>query len=795
MNLRWRFPAGSAHDGIPLGNGTFGALIWGAGRDVRITINRADYWDHRGGLPVHPEASYANLRRWLDEGNEARLREVFEGRRADGERPMRPTRLPMGRVDLELSPGMALSSGELDLDRGMASIDLVERTATANDLGTWPELRAVLLREAPVLVISVAGSGASRSKTARSSGAGVTRATSRPPDAPEVMERFRQTEMPPALIFDASDCGGWTQECPGEPVMCAAWRKVRHGPAPDGIERVALYVTSAYGATASEAAAQARETLEAAVAAGGYPTHEEQVAAWWRSYWHGCATVRVPNGMLELLYRLGMYKLAGLTVPGSPAASLQGPWVEEYRMPPWSSDYHFNINVQECHWPAFAGNQLGALEPLFRMLRSWEPKLRENARVFAGIDDGFLLPHAVDDRGTGMGGFWTGAVDHGSTAWTAQLMWLYYRYTLDERFLRETAYPWLRGALRVYEGMLEEDQRPTTNDQQPGVAELPPRDQAASEVGRSSLVIGRLCLPVSVSPEFGGAAAHAWGANASFQLAIIHFLCRKVVEASRLLGVDAEYRARWEEIDRRLPLGSIAGDGERAELQLWDGQRLTESHRHHSHLAGIYPFDIFDLDGADRALVGNSMRTLTRMGTGQWTGWCVPWAAILHARQGNGAMAELLLETFRRVFMGAGYASTHDAVFPGFTLMDRRPDIMQIEAAMGAAAAVLEMLLHTRGGILRVFPAVPVSWEEASFTGIRAEGAFLVSASWYRGRVEEVRVTSEAGAPLRLANPWGDQAASVERQGRAESLAGTVLEVPAQRGETFAVRPKGEERR
>src|SRR5207244_1344088 len=102
MQLEWRFPARDTHDGMPLGNGTFGALIWGEGSQARITINRADYWDHRGGLPTDPEASYANLRRWLAEGNETRLREVFEGRQAAGERPMRPTRLPMGRVDLEL---------------------------------------------------------------------------------------------------------------------------------------------------------------------------------------------------------------------------------------------------------------------------------------------------------------------------------------------------------------------------------------------------------------------------------------------------------------------------------------------------------------------------------------------------------------------------------------------------------------------------------------------------------------------------------------------------------------------
>src|SRR5215208_5301867 len=97
----WRFPAGHCHDGIPLGNGTFGALLWGADDSLRLTINRADYWKHGGGWAWPEDATYANLRHWLEAGDEATLRRVFEGRGGpDGTRPDRPTRLPMGRVDL-----------------------------------------------------------------------------------------------------------------------------------------------------------------------------------------------------------------------------------------------------------------------------------------------------------------------------------------------------------------------------------------------------------------------------------------------------------------------------------------------------------------------------------------------------------------------------------------------------------------------------------------------------------------------------------------------------------------------
>jgi len=726
--LPWPWPASTTHAGIPLGNGTFGALVWGEGAQVRCTINRQDYWDHRGGIAFGHEATYGNLRKWLEAGDEEQVRRVFEGRPTESAAPpMRPTRLPMGRVDLHLADARPVRQAALDM-----------RSAQA-ELTAWAEpgrdkVRAVVLRDEPVLVLSLPGSP--------------PHVLAQPPDAPEVVEAFRERGLGTPHRFGDKEFAGWVQECPGEPAMCAAWLRLARGTQSD------VYVASVYGSSVDLAIGEA-ESLLRRVAERPYAEWAEDVALWWQEWWDQGAAVDLPDPQHELLYYLGMYKLAGLSVPGSPAATLQGPWVEEYRMPPWSADYHFNINVQECYWPAYAGNHLETLQPLFEMIESWKPKLREQAQTFVGIDDGLMLPHAVDDRGTGMGGFWTGAIDHGSTGWVAQLMWLYYRHALSTEFLRETAYPFMKGAMRVYEAMLEEGDH-------------------------------GLALPVGVSPEFGGAGTTAWGRNASFQLAIIHFLCRALTEASQTLGVDEEDRAKWQDIDERLPLGSTSPDG--GQLYLWEGQPLSESHRHHSHLAGIYPFGIFDIDDDEtqRRLVMSSMAHLTRQGMGLWSGWCVPWASILHSRLGNGDMAELLLTTFHRVFMGPGLATLHDAAFGGFTLLAGRPDIMQIEAGMAASAAVLEMLCHVRGGVLRVFPALPRTWPDVSFAGIRAEGAFLVSANRRNSLTTTVAVKSLAGEALRLANPWGDDGVVVVTvDGDKVAVSGRVIELSTAAGQTL----------
>lgn len=732
QRLVWHFPLTQTHHGIPLGNGTFGALLWGGEREVCITINRQDYWDHRGGITWNEEASYRNLKRWLEEDDEESLRRAFEGTRTGEESwPSRPTRLPMGRVDLRLPEGKVLRTGYLDLGSSEAEIE-AEGDAT---------LKAALMRHDPVLAILVEGTE--------------VEVHSQPPDAPEVLEHFGKYGFPPAQVFDGEEVGGWVQECPGEPAMCVAWQAKR------GEASTEILITSVYGETPEAAREEALQTLSEHAEAG-YTQLSDRTASWWAGYWSRVAAVALPDRDRELLYYLAMYKLAGLSVPGGPAATLQGPWVEEYCLPPWQCDYHFNINVQECYWPVFGGNYIPALEPLWEMVRGWEPRLRENARIFAGVEDGLQLPHAVDDRCTCMGGFWTGSIDHGSTAWTGQLMWMQWRYTMDERFLRDTAYPFMKGAMRVYEAMLEDDGE-------------------------------HWSLPVSVSPEFGGAGKNAWGKNASFQLANIHFLCRALAEASEILGIDEEDCARWRDIDARLPLAATDPDGR--EIYLWEGQSLSESHRHHSHLAGLYPFDVFDYHGSekDRALIDASFGTWTNQGMGRWTGWCMPWAAILQARTGNAEMADVLLGIYRRCFMGRGYNSSHDSQFRGFTTMAGRPRIMQIEATMAAGAAVLELLVQCSHGTLRILPAIPWWWRDVSFEGIRAEGAFMVSARRENGRLQLVRIVSEAGSHLRLVNPFGEATCTVGcGDGKTFQFSGEVLELDTSPAEEIVISPGAE---
>ena len=93
----WDFPLPRTHTGMLLGNGTMGVMIWGEGGVLRLTIGRADFWDHRGGLRWHEGMSFANIRACLESGNEARLREtVFPRGRSSPANRTGPACCPSG---------------------------------------------------------------------------------------------------------------------------------------------------------------------------------------------------------------------------------------------------------------------------------------------------------------------------------------------------------------------------------------------------------------------------------------------------------------------------------------------------------------------------------------------------------------------------------------------------------------------------------------------------------------------------------------------------------------------------
>ncbi len=724
----WFFPLKRTHAGMLQGNGTMGVMIWGEANVLRLTFGRADFWDRRGGTPWTDQMNYRHLRRLLEAGDEAAIRAIFAGTPARPGEPDRPTVLPVGRLELAFDPSLALKRGRLHLGSGEIVIELARHA----DAASAPvQLRLNLSMHAPVFHLALPADV--------------------PPPQVSIVTAWdhcgaalAERGIPAPRPFETTDLSGWISPRVVDGPLCVGYRLMEHN----------LLVAMDYGADDAAAQRAVRGHIDGSLA-GGVAQLRQANQRWWEDYWRDVPRVRIPHEHLSFLYHYGIYKFAGLTAPQGVAATLQGPWIEEYQLPPWSSDYHFNINVQMCYWPAYAGNRLSHLRPLFDLIWSWRDRMRDHARKFVGIDDGYVLPHAVSDECVVVGSFWTGTIDHACTGWVGKMMFDYYRMTGDIGFLRERAYPYMRGAMRVFEEMLERQ------------------------------ADGSYVLPVSVSPEYGGSAIWAWGRNASFQIGCIHMLIECLLEACRVLGETP--RPIWREIQAKLPRACVqAGPDGRQRIVLWEGQDLDESHRHHSHWAGVYPWDIIEpSDPTWRPIIAETYARWQQQGMGQWSGWCIPWAAMLQARMGCPDAAVALMDYWRHLYTNEGHGTLHDPKLPrtnltGDPAVPAMPapgqggEIMQMDAGMAACAAVLDFLVHTRRGVHYLLQGAPPTWREIDVEGIQTEGGFRVGLTRRDGELVEVRITSTLGNRFRMADPWHP---------------GRIIERPTAPGEQLTIRP------
>ena len=483
---------------------------------------------------------------------------------------------------------------------------------------------------------------------------------------------------------------------------------------------------------------QNAKVLVKALLAGASSAPLHQAADhWWSNYWNEVPKVVLPDPQLQEIYDYGLYKQACVTPPQGIASSLQGPFMEDYQLPPWSNDYHFNINIEMIYYPALMSGRFDHFKPLWKMIKGWEKELKKNGLAFFGNEDALMLPHAVDDSCKVVGTFWTGTIDHACTAWMAQLAWLHYAYSGDPKVLEETAYPLLLGAFEGFWAMLEEKD-------------------------------GTFSLPVSVSPEYRGSRMDAWGKDASFQLAALHAICQILPIASDALGKTAD--PRWEEVAKKLPAytlvkGTVIDEWNivNERIGLWEGMDLIESHRHHSHLGAIWPFVTIDpLSEEHKTIVNNSLGNWRYRGAGGWSGWCVPWASILMSRTNQAEAAVNWLHYWKDNFTNEGRGTLHNANTNGHSFLgapvwnkypDRKADeVMQLDAGFGALIAVYELLAQQRKDAIHIFPGLSIYWKEASFEDMWMEGGFKLSAEVKDGKVSEVKVKATRSGSLRI-NP------------------------------------------
>jgi alpha-L-fucosidase 2 len=742
--LWYRQPAVDWNEALPVGNGRLGAMVFGYPGREKLQLNEETLW---AGAPIdnnNPAALEALplIRRALFEGDYAQASTLAE-KSLLGTPPRIRSYQPLGDllIDLEEVRAGAEYERDLDLRDGIASV------FCETPEGVKIERQVFSSAADDVLAVGIAaGRGAEITGTIR-----LTRAR----DA-TVRASSRNGIVLSGRIVDTADPlsgpGGEHMRFAASLVVSAKGGRVkREGEAlrVQGAREVTILLAAATDydparldfdpgadpvAKSAETLAKARRfsfrelrdrhvaehralydrvslDLGGSPEASGLPTDER------------LARVKAGGGdpgLAALYFQYGRYLLMGSSRrPAALPANLQGIWNQDFEAA-WNSDFHTNINLQMNYWPAEVANLPETVAPLADFIGRLTVPGAVTARKTYGTR-GWTLHHLTDPFGrTGVAdGVW--GVSPMAGPWMTFPLWDHYEFTGDTAFLRNIAYPIMKGAAEFAADFL-----------------IPSPE--------GWLVTAPSHSPENayIDPNTGKPESLTYAATIDLEIA--RALFENCVRAAGILGVDAEFSARLKELEKKLPPFQI---GKYGNLQEWikDYGEAEPGHRHMSHMLALYP--LAQITPETPELFAAARRTIARRlehGGGQ-TGWSRAWIVSFYARLLEGETAyQNLLTLLRRSTLK--------------NLFDTHPPF-QIDGNFGGAAGIAEMLVQSHRGFIQVLPALPAAWAEGKFKGLCARGGFELDAAWSGGRIVELRVRSKAGGRLRLADPFAGRALEV----------------------------------
>jgi len=167
----------------------------------------------------------------------------------------------------------------------------------------------------------------------------------------------------------------------------------------------------------------------------------------------------------------------------------------------------------------------------------------------------------------------------------------------------------------------------------------------------------------------------------------------------------------------------------------------------------IYPLALLDINNSsDKTIIENSLKHIEEKGTRNWCGYSFAWMASLYARAYEADSAVKQLQIFASNFCSPNsFHLNGDQKGGQYSNFTYRP--FTLEGNFAFAEGVQELLLQNRSDYIQVFPAVPSSWQNVSFSNLRAEGAFLISAKKENSSYKIV-IKSEAGGVCKIKLPF-----------------------------------------